>query len=80
VPRVAPADPASLFVSVDESGRLLSLSPWTIRDLIARGVLPARRLGTRVLISRRVLEELAEPPSKRKDTADATGHALTDTR
>lgn len=59
MPHVAPADPSSLFVSAGEAARMLGISSWTVYELVARGELPSRRLGTRVLIPRRALEELA---------------------
>jgi excisionase family DNA binding protein len=34
-----------LLVTVPEAARLLSLSPWTIRTLVRKGVLVAKRLS-----------------------------------
>jgi excisionase family DNA binding protein len=62
MPRVAPADPSSLFVSATEAAVLLGVGKETVYDLIARGELPCVRLGARVLLSRAVLGELAESP------------------
>ena len=59
MPRLAQAAPHSLFVSAPEAAALLGLGRETIYDLVNRDELPHVRLGSRVLIPRRALEELA---------------------
>jgi excisionase family DNA binding protein len=39
-----------LAISIKDAALALSLSPWTIRKWIAKGILPSVRLGRRVLI------------------------------
>ena len=46
------------LVDVTASGRLLGVSRWTVRELIAKGQLEHVRLGRRVLVSVRALEAL----------------------
>jgi excisionase family DNA binding protein len=38
------------LLSIDESARLLSISPWTVRAKIREGKLRPVRLGRRVLL------------------------------
>jgi len=54
----------SLLVSRQQTAALLGCSVRFVDYLVARGELPARRLGRRVLISRRAVEVLArcDPP------------------
>ncbi len=47
-----------LAVGVDEAGKLLGLSPWTIRQYVARGRIRAVRIGRRVLVPMEVLEKV----------------------
>jgi excisionase family DNA binding protein len=42
---------AALALSVDDAARALSLSPRTVRKLIATGELPATRIRRRVIIA-----------------------------
>lgn len=52
-------DTAAPVLSVDEAARLLGgLDRKTIYGAIARGELPALRLGRRILISRAVLDRM----------------------
>jgi excisionase family DNA binding protein len=48
-----------ILLSKRETARLLSVSLRTVDNLIARRELAARRVGRRVLIPRRTLEEFA---------------------
>lgn len=47
-----------LAVGISEAGKLLGLSPWTIRRYISNGRLQAVRVGKRVLVSMEVLEKV----------------------
>ncbi|MGD0254965.1 MAG: helix-turn-helix domain-containing protein [Acidimicrobiales bacterium] len=47
-----------LVLTVDEAAYLLSISRGLAYELVARGQLPAIRLGRRIVIPRVVLEEL----------------------
>ena len=49
-----------LLLSKDRAAFLLSISVGTLEGLIARGDLPVRRVGKRVLIPRAALEEFAQ--------------------
>ena len=49
----------TILVSKRDAARLLSLSLRTIDNLIAKRELLARRVGRRVLIERRTLEQFA---------------------
>jgi excisionase family DNA binding protein len=51
--------PARLLLSVKEAASALGLSPRTIHSLIAAKQLPVRRIGRRVLIHHRDLEQFA---------------------
>jgi len=48
-----------MLLSKREAARMLSVSLRTVDNLIACRELPARRVGRRVLIPRRALEEFA---------------------
>jgi excisionase family DNA binding protein len=48
----------TLSVSVTEAARLLGVSPYSVRNYIRRGELPAIRLGRRVLLPLGRLREL----------------------
>jgi excisionase family DNA binding protein len=49
-----------LVLSVPEAARMLSISRRLAYDLVARGELPALRLGGRIVILRRPLERLLD--------------------
>jgi excisionase family DNA binding protein len=49
--------PLSLAISVNDAALALSLSPWTIRKWIKKGIIPSIRLGRRVLVSPGDLEK-----------------------
>ena len=46
-----------IAVSAREAARLLGVRPETVLRLVRAGEIPARRLGTRWVVSVRVLEE-----------------------
>ena len=52
--------PDRLLLPRSEAASILSISLRTLDYLIADGKLPARRLGSRVLISRRDLERFVD--------------------
>ena len=63
----APLNPGRLTFTVDEVAALLGLSRSAVYDCIARGELPAKRLGRRVLVVRAALEAfLAEPETPQR--------------
>ncbi len=49
-----------LTVSVEEAGRMLGISRGLAYDLVARGEIPAVRLGRRLVVPRRALESMLE--------------------
>jgi excisionase family DNA binding protein len=49
--------PERLALSVEEAGALLGISRDLAYDLVARGDLPSARLGRRLVVPRRALEE-----------------------
>jgi excisionase family DNA binding protein len=49
-----------LVLSVPEAAGMLGVSPRLAYDLVARGELPALRLGGRIVILRRPLERLLD--------------------
>lgn len=49
-----------ILISKRDAARRLSVSARTLDNLIAGRELPVRRIGRRVLISRRALEEFAK--------------------
>ena len=53
-----------LTVSVAECARLLGLSKNSTLDAVHRGEIPHVRIGRRVLVPRRALEEMLESVSK----------------
>lgn len=50
--------PERLAVSVNEAARLLGISRDLAYDLVARGEIPAIRLGRRLVVARRALQHL----------------------
>jgi excisionase family DNA binding protein len=57
--------PAPLCVSIKDAAATLSLSPWTIRKWIVKGIIPSIRLGRRVLIQTTELEKLIQHSRQR---------------
>lgn len=58
MPDLDSSAPTSLAVSVDEAGRLLGVSRDLVYDLVARGEVVAVRLGRRLVVPRKSLDEL----------------------
>ena len=56
------------LLSVESAGLYLSISPWTVRDLITRGELPAVRIGRRVLLRREDLDSFINTRTVRAET------------
>lgn len=52
-------EPFKLLFSLRENARALAVSKRTVENLIAAGLLKTRRIGRRVLIHRKDLEEFA---------------------
>lgn len=52
-------DNESIYISLDETARLLSVSGQTVRRSIRRGDLSAIKLGSRVLVRRESLQRLS---------------------
>jgi excisionase family DNA binding protein len=59
--------PERLALSVEEASDLLGISKWLGYEMVAQGILPALRLGRRLVVPRaaleRMLEEVAHAPS-----------------
>jgi excisionase family DNA binding protein len=55
---LAPAPPYRLVLTVDEAAYLLNISRSLAHELVAKGELPAIRLGRRIVIPRVAMEEL----------------------
>jgi excisionase family DNA binding protein len=48
-----------IFVSKKSAAEMLSISVRTLENLISAGELPAKRIGSRVVLSRRALKNFA---------------------
>ena len=57
-----PDPPDRLTLTVDEAAYLLNISRGLAYELVARGELPAIRLGRRIVIPRVAMEELLGTP------------------
>ena len=66
-----PAPSPRPWLSVAEAADLLDVSERTVRREVARGRLPHRRLGRRLLIA---AEAVTGPERTRTDTGNDTGH------
>lgn len=66
-PRESLAAPGPRLLTLPQAARYLGLSPWTIRELIWRGVLPRVRLSRKILLDQRDLDAAIETA---KDTVD----------
>ena len=60
-PEAARPDDERLVWTVEEVGRLLGISRAHAYELVARGELTHVRLGRRIVIPKRALDELLEP-------------------
>jgi excisionase family DNA binding protein len=49
---------AHRWITVQEAAEYTGLPPWTLRDRIARGIIPAVRLGRSVRVDLRALDML----------------------
>jgi excisionase family DNA binding protein len=56
-------DRSPLTLSVPEAAKLLGVSCDLVYDLVSQGELPALRLGRRIVLPRRALEELVDSAS-----------------
>jgi excisionase family DNA binding protein len=52
-----------LTISVEEAGRLLGISRGLAYMLVNRGDIPSVRLGRRIVVPRRALDRLLDPPN-----------------
>ncbi|PYM89367.1 MAG: hypothetical protein DME04_26480 [Candidatus Rokuibacteriota bacterium] len=57
--------PENQYLTVCDAARYVGLTEGTIRNQIARGRLPAKKLGRRVLIERLLLDSLIRPHGER---------------
>ncbi len=57
----------SLVYDVPTAGKLLNLSRATAYSLCAQGIIPTIRFGKRLVVPRKVLEELLASASKAKE-------------
>lgn len=60
-PRAIPEGSAPLAVSVPEAARLIGLSRSSAYEAVKRGDIPSVRIGGRVLVPLRRLEEMIDP-------------------
>jgi len=49
--------PARRWITVQEAAEFTHLNPLTVRDMIARGIIPAVRLGRAVRVDLQALEK-----------------------
>ena len=56
-----------LSLTVMEAAEVLGISRTLAYELVARGELPSLRMGRRIVVPRRALESLLEPPSNSVD-------------
>ena len=61
-PPASPTGSDRLVLTVDEAAYLLNISRGLAYELVARGELPAIRLGRRIVIPRVAMEELLGTP------------------
>ena len=64
-PPASPTGSDRLVLTVDEAAYLLNISRGLAYELVARGELPAIRLGRRIVIPRVAMEDLLGTPSLR---------------
>lgn len=58
-----------VWLTVNETAAALGLHPMSIRKMIARGIIPAIRLGRAIRIDKRRLDELVEGDLRAAPTA-----------
>jgi excisionase family DNA binding protein len=56
--KLMPAERIAL--DIETAAKAISVSPWTIREWIAQGKLPAARLGRRVCVTPEALQNLVK--------------------
>ena len=57
--------PLSLAIGINDAALALSLSPWTVRKYVARGIIPCVRIGRRVLIEPAEIDALIQRNRRR---------------
>lgn len=57
--------PLSLAIGIKDAALALSISPWTVRKYIARGIIPCVRIGRRVLVEPAEIEALIQRNRRR---------------
>lgn len=62
-----PPEPTRRLLTLPEAARYLGLSPWTVRELLWRGVLPRVRLSRKILIDQNDLDALIEARKEHVD-------------
>lgn len=68
-----------LTLSVEEAAEMLGISRALGYQLVARKELPAMRLGRRIVVPRKAVEEMVEQWARAQLGADATADQLLDT-
>ncbi len=63
--------------SVKEAAGALGVSQWIVREEIRAGRIKSIRLGARILIPRRELERLVNPPEHSDTTSEADSDTAT---
>jgi excisionase family DNA binding protein len=53
------------LVSIKDAAGALSISPWTLRKYVSKGIIPCVRIGRRVLIEPTALENLIDSNRRR---------------
>ncbi|MGH9229329.1 MAG: helix-turn-helix domain-containing protein [Acidimicrobiales bacterium] len=62
VPHAAAVRDQRLTISVEEAGQLLGISRGLAYALVSRGDIPSIRLGRRIVVPRRALDQLLDIP------------------
>ncbi|MGK0721937.1 helix-turn-helix domain-containing protein [Leucobacter sp. W1478] len=61
-PCIGPSEEAPGYISISEAARRINLCTKTVRRMISRGELPARRFGKRIIrIPADALDDLGRP-------------------
>ena len=58
-----------LTLTVEEAAELLGVSRALGYELVARGEIPSLRLGRRIVVPRRAIEAMLDPPSTHQNPA-----------
>lgn len=76
-PPTGPAQgPGQRLLTLSEAARYLQLSPWTVRELIWRGVLPRVRISRKILLDRQDLDTLIDTHKEGLDRTGSPGIGL----